>query len=247
MSVAAIIVAGGAGTRMRAPINKVFIEVDGRSILEHSLDLFESTPLVDLVVLVTRREDVARCEPLRERFGKLRMVVAGGDVRHRSEFAGLRSLAAQIDAGAVDTILVPDAVRPVASRALVERLIDGVAEAIGCIPGRPVGRSTALVTDGWIAGYPPNLWTVQTPQAFQATLLLEAHNKAARQGFLGTDTASVVEWAGGGDVSVIEGEPDNIKITTPEDLVRAEAIARRLAMESGGSPGEAPGDPRQKR
>jgi 2-C-methyl-D-erythritol 4-phosphate cytidylyltransferase len=242
MSVAAIIVAGGEGTRMRAPMSKVFIEVDGRSILEHSLGLFESTPLVDRVVLVTRREDLTRCEPLRERFGKLRIVVAGADVRHRSEFAGLRSLAAQIDAGEVDTVLVHDAVRPFASRALVERLIAGVAQTVGCIPGLPVARATALVAEGWIAGYPRNLWTVQTPQAFHATWLLEAHNKAARQGFIGTDTASVVEWAGG-DVSVIEGEPDNIKITTPEDLVRAERIAIRLESELDGSPGGARGAP----
>jgi len=246
MSVAAIIVAGGEGTRMRAPINKVFIEVDGRSILEHSLNLFESTPLVDRVVLVTRREDVARCEPLRERFGKLRLVVAGGDVRHRSEFAGLRALAAQIDAAEVDTVLVHDAVRPFATHALVDRLLAGVAQSIGCIPGLPVGPATALVADGWIAGYPPNLWTVQTPQAFQATWLLEAHNKAARQGFIGTDTASVVEWAGG-DVSVIDGEVDNIKVTTPEDLARAAAIASRRGLGSGGSRGEAPGAPLQKR
>src|SRR5207253_2619161 len=119
---------------------------------------------------------------LRERFGKLRMVVAGGDVRHRSEFAGLRALAAQIDAAEVDTVLVHDAVRPFATHALIDRLLAGVAQTIGCIPGLPVGRATALVADGWIAGYPPNLWTVQTPQAFQATWLLEAHNKAARQG-----------------------------------------------------------------
>jgi 2-C-methyl-D-erythritol 4-phosphate cytidylyltransferase len=98
------------------------------------------------------------------------------------------------------------------------------------------------VAEGWIAGYPRNLWTVQTPQAFQATWLLEAHNKAARQGFIGTDTASVVEWAGG-DVSVIEGEPDNIKITTPEDLVRAERIAIRLESGLDGSPGGARGAP----
>ena len=68
---------------------------------------------------------------------------------------------------------------------------------------------------------------MQTPQVFQATWLLEAHNRAARQGFVGTDTASVVEWAGG-DVLVIEGEPDNIKITTPDDLVRAREIAAVL-------------------
>jgi 2-C-methyl-D-erythritol 4-phosphate cytidylyltransferase len=224
MRAAAIVVAGGQGTRMGARLNKVFMEVDGRSILEHSLDLFESIPLVGQIVLVVRQADLSRCDPLRARFGKLSAVVAGVDLRHRSEFAGLRSLAARIDAGEVDTVLVHDAVRPFASRSLVERLIAGVAQAVGCIPGLPVGRATALVADGWIAGYPPNLWTVQTPQAFQATWLLEAHNKAARQGFIGTDTASVVEWAGG-DVSVLEGERDNIKITTPEDLARAEAIA----------------------
>ncbi|HEV3096904.1 MAG TPA: 2-C-methyl-D-erythritol 4-phosphate cytidylyltransferase [Candidatus Dormibacteraeota bacterium] len=224
MRAAAIVVAGGQGTRMGARLNKVFMEVDGRSILEHSLDLFESIPLVGQIVLVTRQADLSRCDPLRARFRKLSAVVAGGDLRHRSEFAGLRSLAARIDAGEVDTVLVHDAVRPFASPALVERLIAGVVRTVGCIPGLPVGRATALVADGWIAGYPPNLWTVQTPQAFQATWLLEAHNKAARQGFIGTDTASVVEWAGG-DVSVLEGEPDNIKITTPEDLARAEAIA----------------------
>ncbi|HVS04926.1 MAG TPA: 2-C-methyl-D-erythritol 4-phosphate cytidylyltransferase [Candidatus Dormibacteraeota bacterium] len=226
MTAAAIVVAGGQGTRMGARVNKVFMEVDGRSILEHSLGLFESIALVGQVVLVAREADLPRCESLRARFTKLTAVVAGGDQRHRSEFAGLRSLAARIDAGEVDTVLVHDAVRPFASPALVERLIAGVAHTVGCIPGLPVGRATALVADGWIAGYPPNLWTVQTPQAFQATWLLEAHNKAARQGFIGTDTASVVEWAGG-DVSVLEGEPDNIKITTPEDLARAGAIAAR--------------------
>ena len=227
MSVATIVVAGGEGTRMGARVNKVFMEIDGRSILDHSLRLFESSPVIDQVVLVARQADVAQCEPLRARFPKLSLVVPGGDVRHRSEFAGIRALAARIDAGEVATVLVHDAVRPFASRALIERLLAGVAQTIGCIPGLPAGRTTALVSDGWIAGYPRNLWTVQTPQAFQATWLLEAHNKAARQGFIGTDTASVVEWAGG-DVSVIEGEPDNIKITTPEDLARAEEIARRL-------------------
>ena len=246
MSAAAIIVAGGLGTRMGARVNKIFMEVAGRSILEHSLDLFQSDPRVHRVVLVARQADMSRCEPLRARFSKLNWVVVGGDVRHRSEFAGLRALAAQIGAAEVDTVLVHDAVRPFATHALVDRLLAGVAQTIGCIPGLPAGRATALVADGWIAGYPPNLWTVETPQAFQATWLLEAHNKAARQGFIGTDTASVVEWAGG-EVSVIDGEVDNIKITTPEDLARAAAIASRRESASGGSPGEAPGAPLQKR
>jgi 2-C-methyl-D-erythritol 4-phosphate cytidylyltransferase len=245
MSAAAIIVAGGQGTRMGARLNKIFMEVGGRSILERSLDLFECNPHVDRVVLVARQADLPRCEPLRARFSKLNALVPGGDQRHGSEFAGLRALAAQIDAGEVDTVLVHDAVRPFASDALVERLITGLSQAVGCVPGLPVGRAVALVVDGWLTGFPRNLWTVQTPQAFQATWVLEAHNRAARQGFIGTDTASVVEWAGG-DVSVIDGEADNIKITTPEDLSRAEAIASRLAPASDGSPGAAPGAPPQR-
>ena len=245
MSAAAIIVAGGLGTRMGARVNKIFMEVAGRSILEHSLDLFESDARVHQVVLVARQVDLLQCEPFRARFSKLNWVVSGGDVRHRSEFAGLRALAPKIDAGEVDTVLLHDAVRPFATHALVDRLLAGIAQTIGCIPGLPAGRGTARVADGWIAGYPPNLWTVQTPQAFQATWLLEAHNKAARQGFIGTDSASVVEWAGG-EVSVIEGEEDNIKITTSDDLVRAEAIASRRGLGSDGSRGASPGAPPQK-
>lgn len=224
MTAAAILVAGGAGSRMQAGLNKVFIEIDGRSILERSLDLFESSSLVDDVVLVARQADLPTCESLRGRFPKLSAIVAGGDIRHRSEFAGVRALAARIDAGEVDSVLVHDAVRPFASHRLIERLLAGLDRTVGCVPGLLLDETTVQVEAGWISGYPRNLWAVQTPQAFQATWLLEAHNKAARQGFVGTDTASVVEWAGG-DVSVIEGEPDNIKITTPEDLDRAQRIA----------------------
>ena len=227
MSAAAIVVAAGEGRRMQAGKNKVFLEVGGRSILEYSLALLESSRHVDDVVLVARGSDLHACESLKERFPKLRSIVAGGDVRHRSEFAGLQVLAARIDAKQIETVLVHDAVRPFASRRLIERLLAQIDRNIGCVPGRPLTGSVAHVADGWIAGYPKNLWAVQTPQAFQATWLLEAHNKAARQGFVGTDTASVIEWAGG-DVAVIEGEPDNIKITTQDDLVLAERIAASL-------------------
>ena len=78
MKAAAIIVAGGEGVRMRAPINKVFLDLEGRPILERSLDLFEASPFVDEVVVVARAADLRQCEALRERFRKLRAVVAGG-------------------------------------------------------------------------------------------------------------------------------------------------------------------------
>lgn len=225
MAVGAIIVAGGEGTRMGAARNKVFLDIGGRSILERSLSLFQSHPLVDEIVLVGRRADMKACEALRPRFSKLRHLVGGGDVRHRSEFAGIQALAGRIDAGEIDVVLVHDAVRPFASSTLIDRLLDERGDAIGCIPGMPLPPTVIAIKDGYVSEVPRNLWAVQTPQAFQATWLLEAHNKAARQGFVGTDTASVIEWAGG-DVRVIAGEPDNIKITTPADLQQAEQIAK---------------------
>jgi len=226
MTAAAIIVAGGEGARMQAGMNKVFVEIGGRSILERSLSLFESTSQVTEVVLVARAVEITRCEALKSRFPKLSRIVPGGDVRHRSEFAGIKALAGDIDAGRIDTVLVHDAVRPFASEHLVERLLAGLGQSVGCIPGLRVASTTVLTEDGWIGGFPTNVWAVQTPQLFQATWLLEAHNKAARQGFIGTDTASVIEWAGG-EVGVIDGEADNIKITTPADLALADVIDAR--------------------
>jgi 2-C-methyl-D-erythritol 4-phosphate cytidylyltransferase len=226
MNAAAIIVAAGEGARMQAGRNKIFLDVAGRSIVERSLALFEATPEVREVVLVARAGELARCERFKAQYPKLAEVVAGGDLRHRSEFAGLQALAPRIDAREIDAVLVHDAVRPFASADLVRRLLARIDGAVGCVPGLKASPTTVQVVDGWVAGYPNNLWAVQTPQAFEATWLLEAHNKAARQGFTGTDTASVIEWAGG-EVAVIEGELDNIKITTPHDLIRAESIAAR--------------------
>ena len=232
MAVGAVVVAGGEGVRMGAGRNKVLLEVGGRSILERSLTLFQSHPLVAEMVLVSRRADMQACERLRERFSKLHHLVTGGDVRHRSEFAGIQALAGRIDAGEIDVVLVHDAVRPFASPTLINRLVAERGESIGCIPGLPLPATVVAVKDGYVVDAPRNLWAVQTPQAFEATWLLEAHNRAARQGFLGTDTASVIEWAGG-DVRVIAGEARNIKITTPADLDRAERIASDL---EGGRP-----------
>jgi 2-C-methyl-D-erythritol 4-phosphate cytidylyltransferase len=209
---------------MKATQNKVFLEVGGRSILDWSLTLFERSPAVAVVILVAQAADIDACRRLGSHFPKLVRVVPGGDVRHRSEFAGVAALSGQIDAGQVETVLVHDAVRPFATAALVDRLLQGMTGVQACIPGLPVSPTTVAVADGRVAGYPSGLWSVQTPQAADATWLLEAHNKAVRAAFVGTDTASVIEWAGG-DVRVIDGERENLKITTPEDLIRAQAIA----------------------
>ena len=211
---------------MRAAVNKVFLDLAGKSILEWSLSLFERASQVTAVVVVAQPGDIGTCQALRTRYPKLLGVVPCGVLRHRSEFAGVAALSGPIDSGEVDAILVHDAARPFATTGLVDRLLDGVAGVEGCVPGLPVPPHTVVAQAGFIAAYPAGLWSVQTPQVADATWLLEAHNKAARAAFAGTDTASVIEWAGG-QVRVIEGESDNIKITTPDDLGPAREIAGR--------------------
>src|SRR2546422_7774703 len=106
MSAAAIIVAAGEGTRMQSNKNKVFLEVRGRSILDYSLDLLESSGRIDEVVLVTRASDLRVCESLKERFSKLHTVIAGGNMRRRSEFVSLKALPDPVDAQQMQSVLL---------------------------------------------------------------------------------------------------------------------------------------------
>ncbi len=212
---------------MGAGKNKVFLEVGGRSILAWSLDLFESIDEVTELVLVAAASELEACRSAIAARGlrKPIQVVEGGAVRHESEFLGILALAKRIDDRAVDVVLVHDAVRPFASRDLIARLVAGSRREGGAVPGVAAGRGLVLRNATGIAPAPAGTWAAQTPQAFAAPALLDAHRRAARQGFSGTDTASVLEWAGG-RVVVVPGSYDNIKITTADDLVRADQIAR---------------------
>ncbi len=232
--VAAIVLAAGAGTRMADEGNKVFLEIDGVTVLDWSLRVFNESPSVERVILVAARPDLEACRRAAAQFSKVSAVVEGGATRHESEFCGLMSLVTDIEAGAISVVLVHDAVRPFASVDLVERLVAKAKEAGAVIPGVPAGSGIVTAADGQVTGYPADLWAIQTPQAFNAKLVLDAHWRAQKDGFTGTDTASVVERAGT-PVEVIEGSYDNIKVTTPDDLVRAEAIAEHLALGGSGT------------
>lgn len=226
--VAAIVLAAGAGIRMAGEGNKIFLRIDGVPILHWSLRTFDQAPSVDRVIVVAAGPDLDACRQASAQLTKVGAVVEGGALRHESEFRGLMLLAAEIEAGAIGVVLVHDAVRPFASIDLVERLVAKAKESGAVIPGVPVGSGVVIATERQVIGFPSDLWAIQTPQAFGARLVLDAHRRAQKDGFSGTDTASVVERAGL-PVDVIEGSYDNIKVTTPDDLVRAEAIAERLA------------------
>lgn len=226
MSVAVVIVAAGGGRRMGAAVNKIFLPLDGIPIHAHTIAAFEAMPVVTKIVLVAAQVDQARCAAsVRDGgYAKVRSIVTGGDSRHASEANGLQALAGDVAEGRVDTILVHDAVRPFVRVEVIDVLVRE-ARAIGAaIPAIPVEAPLASVDDaGRLTQGDADLWIAQTPQAFGAARILEAHRLAGDAGFVGTDTASVVERLGD-PVAIVVGHADNIKITTPDDLIRAELI-----------------------
>jgi 2-C-methyl-D-erythritol 4-phosphate cytidylyltransferase len=229
-SVAAVVLAGGSGTRVGGDSNKVFLPVAGRTMIALSLDTFAGLPEIGPVVLVVRREDVDLVAGVLDREVDHEVeVVTGGSTRQESELAGLRQLADRIHDGSIDTVLIHDGARPFASRALVHEVLRVARESGGAVPGLPRDDLAAEGRGGsGIAGpAPEGLVAVQTPQGFAAAPLLAAYEQASREGFAGTDTASCVQrFAATVPIRWVAGEARNFKITYAHDLVVAEEVAR---------------------
>ena len=225
--VAAIVLAAGSGVRMMVPMNKIFLRLGGKPILQRTLEEFSRIPAIDEIVTVAAPVDRSLCDVLvREgQISKPHRFVNGGPTRHASEFNGLEALADEIESGKLDVVLIHDAVRPFVDRREVEELVDKAREVGAALPMIPAGNRLVTLDDqGGIGSAEEGLWLAQTPQAFNARLVLEAHRQAAADGFVGTDTSSVVERAGH-TVAVVVGWRENIKITTADDMVMAELIA----------------------
>lgn len=204
-------VAGGSGARFGRP--KQYEQLGDVRVIDRSVAT--AAAVSDGVVVVVPADDVAD-EAKRAAAGQI--VVAGGPSRSASVRAGL----AAVDADA-DVVCVHDAARPLATAALYRAVVAAVvAGADGAVPGVPVTDTIKLLhADGTVESTPPRdrLVAVQTPQAFRASVLRAAHAAALE----GTDDASLVE-AGGGRVVVVDGHPDNRKITEPADLEWARSI-----------------------
>jgi 2-C-methyl-D-erythritol 4-phosphate cytidylyltransferase/2-C-methyl-D-erythritol 2,4-cyclodiphosphate synthase len=222
--VAVVIAAAGAGLRMGADTPKQFMRIGGRSILERSTEVFENNASVDDIYVVTEKDRVEACRAaLSARTAKLRAVCAGGATRQASVFAGLSALPA-----AVDIVLVHDAVRPFVSQGCVDRVIRCAAENGAAAAAIPVKDTVKRARNGVFTQTLNRdaLFMMQTPQGFLRPLLCAAHAAAAGEGFTGTDDAVLLERIGE-KVYLTEGESDNIKLTTPEDIAAAKAIAAR--------------------
>nr|WP_243658878.1 IspD/TarI family cytidylyltransferase [Tamaricihabitans halophyticus] len=225
---AGVVLAGGSGTRVGSELNKVYLPLAGRRLVSWSIAAFERVPEIGVLVLVVRPQDGDLVEWVldREIIREDIEVVHGGDTRQTSELAALRHLSGRIDSGAVDTVLIHDAARPLISSALVSGVLHAAREHGGAIPGLPNDELGTVSADGGelLGAAPDSLISVQTPQGFRAEPLLAAYEQAARLEFSGTDTASCMERFAATPVRWVHGEQRNFKITYPHDLVLAEHI-----------------------
>ncbi|HUL45003.1 MAG TPA: 2-C-methyl-D-erythritol 4-phosphate cytidylyltransferase [Bacteroidota bacterium] len=229
--VGVIIPAAGTGSRMGGATSKQFLDLAGSPILLHTLRRFEHAAVVDVIIVSAASDLTSRVSVMVDREGlkKVVRVVEGGRERQDSVWNALRG-AGEFK---IDIIAVHDGVRPFVSEKQVAEVIS-VAEKEGAAILAVRSKETVKLIDEkkHIRSTPDrdSLWVAQTPQAFEFRLLLRASEKAMEEGFYGTDEAMLVERTGG-NIAVVEGSYDNIKITTPEDLELAKMITNRWSFD----------------
>ncbi|NHM33349.1 2-C-methyl-D-erythritol 4-phosphate cytidylyltransferase [Neobacillus terrae] len=224
MSYQVILPAAGQGKRMGAGKNKLLLELDGIPLLIHTLKVFEKDPDCEKIILAINPQDEIEFKGLIEQFGlkKIDDLVPGGKERQQSIHNALKT----VEKG--EMILVHDAARPFIQTDAISRLTEKAGQTGAAILAVPVKDTIKKAENGEVTETVDrsSLWAVQTPQAFRISILQRAYELAEEDDFLGTDDASLVERLPH-PVSVLEGDYDNIKLTTPEDLFFAEAILKK--------------------
>jgi 2-C-methyl-D-erythritol 4-phosphate cytidylyltransferase/2-C-methyl-D-erythritol 2,4-cyclodiphosphate synthase len=217
----AVVVAAGRSRRM-AGLDKVMTPLAGRPLVMHSLLAFQQCDRIDEIVVVTREELEERVHRMAESAGcaKLRHVVRGGETRAESSRHGLGAISKD-----VQLVLVHDAARPLVTPSLIAQVADTAASTGAANPALEPVATIKRAADGAVAATLDRtaLREAQTPQAFRRDLLSKAFVRATRDGFAGTDEASLVERLDV-PVAIVPGERRNVKITVPEDLAVAEAL-----------------------
>jgi len=222
----ALIPAAGMGKRMGASINKQYLQLNGLPIVARTISVFEQSPLIEAIYLVIPVDEIPYC---REHvvaacgFRKVVEIVPGGRERQNSVMNGLHAMRRHVADD--DVVLIHDGVRPLITPQLLRESIEVARHSDGALVAVPAKDTIKTVRDGLVIDTPPRetLWQAQTPQSFRFATIYDACRAAEQEGFMGTDDASLVERRGG-SVRVVRGDYRNIKITTPEDLVLAEAF-----------------------
>jgi 2-C-methyl-D-erythritol 4-phosphate cytidylyltransferase len=225
MSSLAILVAAGRGERLGDLRPKAFVELAGQALVLRSARAFDEAPSVSGIVAVVPGAEVGAARSLLAPVRKLVAVVPGGERRQDSVLEGLR----QAPDGFDGVVLVHDAARPLVEVSLVEAVCRAAAEAGAALPVLPLTDTVKRVRDGLVVATldREELGAAQTPQGFRLALLVAAYEAAFRDRVTLTDEAMAVERLGA-PVRAIPGSPRNRKITTPDDLARAEGVLAGL-------------------
>lgn len=215
---AAIIAAAGIGTRMGGSVPKQYLKIGGEPMLVKTLRAFCSNEYIDYVFVVTNKEYMDYCLQLKEDYGleKIISVAEGGKERQDSVYRALQELNRQRPG--VEYVLVHDGARPFVSQETIDFVIAaavGVGAAVACVPVKNSIRQGEGTESRNIER--KHLYSVQTPQGFKKSILMEAYEAAFADDYYGTDDAGLVERIGQ-PVELVRGQYDNIKITTKEDM-----------------------------
>jgi 2-C-methyl-D-erythritol 4-phosphate cytidylyltransferase len=222
VSVAVVILAAGSGTRVGGDTNKVLLPLGDSTVLGQSVRaVLDVDDVTRLVIGVRAGDEEAVAAAVAPLLGDQEArLVAGGATRHASERAALMALSEDVAAAEVDLIAVHDAARPLAGAELFRATIAAAREHGGAVPATPLPallhRDLRRVGDALVG--------VQTPQAFRAAPLLEAHRRAAEDGYESTDTAACFERYADLPVVAVPSGPENLKVTFPEDVAIAESL-----------------------
>ncbi|MEZ0479686.1 2-C-methyl-D-erythritol 4-phosphate cytidylyltransferase [Planococcus sp. SSTMD024] len=229
MKYTVVLPAAGSGKRMKADRNKLLLELSGKPIFIYTLEVFDRDPDCEGMWLAVKEDERELIEEYVERYRikKVKGYATGGAERQDSVRAGLEM------AGQCGVVLVHDAARPFISPSVIRELVEQANESGAAIAGVPVKDTIKKVRESVITETVnrAELWMIQTPQAFRYELLMEAAQRAKADGFLGTDEAMLVERMGH-PVQIVESTYENVKMTTPDDLIYGKAIlASRLQEE----------------
>jgi 2-C-methyl-D-erythritol 4-phosphate cytidylyltransferase len=224
MAYQVIIPAAGQGKRMGAGKNKLLLELNSIPVFIHSLKVFEEDELCDGIILAIHPQDEAEFNSLLKKYGvkKVLELVPGGKERQDSIYNALKTVKGD------GIILVHDAARPFIRKEHIHELLDTALETGAAIIGVQAKDTMKTVRDDVVMATVErsSLWAVQTPQAFRFSVLYRAYEQAEKDGFIGTDDSSLVERISH-PVTMVEGDYDNIKLTTQEDLFFAQAILQK--------------------
>jgi 2-C-methyl-D-erythritol 4-phosphate cytidylyltransferase len=222
----AVIVASGTGKRMESKLPKQFIEISKKPVLALAINCFEKSRIIDEIILVVPEKYLAyTSQAVVDRFGykKIKKIITGGDTRQESVLAGLKACPRT-----TGDVAIHDGVRPFVRGSLIDRLFEEVKKTKAVIPAIRAKETVKFVDKEMTCKTLPreSIYLAQTPQVFNYISILDIHEKAAEAEYKATDDAMLAEQYGM-KVMVVPGHYDNIKITTPADLVLAEEMLKK--------------------